>query len=64
MNPWAIHDRARVRAGKYAGAVGRVVEVMAGATGVRLRLHLQGVVNGEVVDVVRSFAARDLEPAT
>lgn len=63
MNPWAIHDRARVRSGKYAGAVGRVVEVIASAGGVRLRLHLVGVVNGEALDVVRSFAAREVEPA-
>lgn len=56
-----MHDVARIKTGRYAGGVGRVVEVLTSAGGVRVRVHLQGVIGGEVVDRVQSFAAGQVE---
>lgn len=44
-----VHDVARIRTGKYAGLVGVVTEV--DVPGGRVRVQIQGVRNGEGVNV-------------
>jgi hypothetical protein len=61
MNQWRVHDTATVKAGRYAGLAGTVRAVKSGASGVRVQLHIHGVFNGDAVNVVRWFAARELE---
>jgi ribosomal protein L24 len=52
-----IHQTARVVAGKYAGTVGTVVEV----TPQRVRVHIEGIFNGEPVNVSPWLAPSALE---
>ncbi len=61
MNHLRVHDRAAVKAGAYASMVGTVTAVKEGAGGVRVQLHIQGVKDGQAVNVVRWFATREVE---
>lgn len=61
MNQWRVHDTATVKAGRYATLVGTVRAVKEGAGGVRVQLHIQGVKDGEALNIVRWFAAREVE---
>lgn len=55
------HQSVRIKAGAMAGAVGTVLESKTTATGERVRVLVQGVHNGQAVDKVQSYAARQLE---
>lgn len=55
-----VNEAARIKSGKYAGLVG-TVEAITQEINVAL-VHIQGVRDGEKIDVKTGYAPADLEP--
>lgn len=55
------HDAARVKAGEFAGMVGIVSKVLPGVAGGWAVVRIQGVREGEPVDVEKKFRVSELE---
>lgn len=55
------HEAARVKAGALAGLVGTVLEVLPGVAGGWAVVRVQGVQEGEAVDVTKKFKVTELE---
>lgn len=59
LDPFRVHNSARILAGKYSGLVGTVTEV--DREGGQVKVSVQGVKDGEGVSFERWFKPASLE---
>lgn len=56
-----LHDVARIKAGPFAGLVGRITQQLPGVGGGWLMVRIEGVKDGEPVDMEKKFRPSELE---